>query len=908
MALPTAITDLFAPIDGISYCGPFISSAGNVYVVGFKDVTGTGLYGVAVWKATDPTISFTNVATDGTASSLANSITAHQVDDTLHIAKKVLNELDYYTFNMATDTLSLPALTASPAGTPSMVGVALAKRNTGNDVIMLQNVGGVTTMGKTYGRVAAVRIAGGTSIGAYTQVGSILLTGTTAQSESVESVVLGTSDRVHLFWSTTSSSSGGATTIQHRTVKSTDNLDNTQPATAAQTVNAGGVNNSLPSDDVRVCGKAFCSAAGKLAVPFKASSTGSGTLGMNTATSADSPTWSSVGVSSSVVHSGAIGAAEVSSKIHGAPFDGTDLYAVWEDSGFQSHYDVDTGSGFGTDAGLPGDSGGGLNDQALGVNIYQRSSDIVLAVLQTDSFTAKYYEVVLRTVSSTKNFTAKMATSSSAKATQVNRARKLTAKAATASSMKATLKVTRPVTAKLPTATSAKVTNLGKLKALTAKMAIATSAKATRVNRSAKLTAKAVTSNSAKATTAVRVRRVTIKAATANSAKATRLDRTRRLTAKAATASSLRASIIEQKRLTARAPTATSMKADITVSRGATQLTVKMATAVSAKATLKRTVPLTAKAPTATSAKATVRRVAALSFKSASANSAKSSPLRRVRTLTAKAAIANSAKAAMRAVRPITAKVATASSAKVTVVRRSVGLGFRAATANSAKATRVNRVRGVTLKLATSNSAKATVLRRARKVTAKAPSSSSAKANVRVARPITTKAATASSAKATLTTQHVGSVALSVKMATAVSAKANVRVTRPVTARMPEATSARASLRKASSFTSKMATSSSCRVIRTNRVRHVASSFASATSMRAQARCTRRLVVRAPSAAGMTAELTIVGEVTEVPGTQVQGGTLLVRERTILEGGRSGKLRWPTRVALDPGRTGKLKR
>jgi hypothetical protein len=58
----------------------------------------------------------------------------------------------------------------------------------------------------------------------------------------------------------------------------------------------------------------------------------------------------------------------------------------------------------------------------------------------------------------------------------------------------------------------------------------------------------------------------------------------------------------------------------------------------------------------------------------------------------------------------------------------------------------------------------------------------------------------------------------------------------------------------------------------------------------------------------MTAELTIVGEVTEVPGTQVQGGTLLVRERTILEGGRSGKLRWPTRVALDPGRTGKLKR
>ena len=384
--LPTTLPSPFAwPVDGIAYLGPFISSAGNVYVLGRDSATAQGTF----WKATDPTVSFTKDSLSGL--SVSYSVAAHQVGDMLHVAAASSSAVYYTTLNLATDTWAGNLIVAAPASPWAVnAGCAVVKRSTGGDVIVFYNTAGVTNMGKTYSRIAARRSAGGTAaFGAETTIDIAPIT-TTQQSESVDCAVLGTSDRIHLFWTIGNGTAGQPSNALQRTVKSTDNLNGTQPATAGQNLGtsrgAGAIDQSFHSS-----GQAFCSAAGVLALPYATSGSNAATY---TATDADAPTWATTTASGAPVAVTASGATAIHSKLGGAPFDVDDQYLTWIDSGSSDpmYDDKPSGGAFGTDVTI-------VNTTATQIssNIFQRGTNMVLATIYDVAGTWVYDEVFLRT-------------------------------------------------------------------------------------------------------------------------------------------------------------------------------------------------------------------------------------------------------------------------------------------------------------------------------------------------------------------------------------------------------------------------------------------------------------------------------------------------------------------------------
>lgn len=401
MALPTVLSTFSWPVYGQGYLGPFISSAGNVYVLGGD----TGNFNEpALWKATDPTTSFTRgtVWTDPGGNS---SLFAHQVGDVIHVFTQGqpsgTPSILYRAYNMATDTWGT-SRSQSIVTVPVVHSCAGAARSTGSDVIIFYNAPGVVNMGKTYGRVAARRIAGGTTFGAETAIGIALLA-TTNNTESVEAAVLGTSDRVHLFWNQSTTSH----VLNQRTVKSSDNLDGTSPATAQQNVTSTmSLTFTLATADqpVRIASPAFMSSAGEISITSPGYWTGSGlTLNANLyrtyGTSADTISWASAekitADANPFVKHGAFGSSLFYDiyRMGGTVYDGTDRYTVWVDmANSDVYYDVNTGSGWGTDTQLVAGT-----MAFVSINIFQRGSNIVLAMVYDQSGTWYYDEVVIRT-------------------------------------------------------------------------------------------------------------------------------------------------------------------------------------------------------------------------------------------------------------------------------------------------------------------------------------------------------------------------------------------------------------------------------------------------------------------------------------------------------------------------------
>lgn len=393
MALPTTLTNFAWPSDGIGWVGPFISSAGNVYVVSLYNASTTD---VRIHKATDPTVSF-SPQTDWTVVTnvTMGSISAHQVGDILHVFASgrdttFNSHIGYRAFNMATDSWGTAVTTQIVAGNVvANSGIGGAKRSNG-DVIVFYNAPYVVNMGKNYGRVAARRISGGTTVGAQTQIG-FAPAATTVQTESVDSAVFATSDRVHLIWTRNNATAGSASSIVGRCVKSTDNLDGTAPATAEYLIrNATAFPNATVEGPYHNSGQAFCSSGGVLSVPYDIAA--SFFAAMMTATDADTPTWSNVSVSSASIFLGLVGATN-QPRIGGSPFDGTDKYIVWIDNASKDPmYDKDVGSGYGTDTAIEATTA-----NQISANIFQRGTSIVLAVVYDQSSTWVYNEVVIRT-------------------------------------------------------------------------------------------------------------------------------------------------------------------------------------------------------------------------------------------------------------------------------------------------------------------------------------------------------------------------------------------------------------------------------------------------------------------------------------------------------------------------------
>lgn len=389
MALPTTISGIYWPNDGIAYLGPFISSLGNVYVVGGMVSSSTS---ADIWKATDPTSSFTSIGgIVGTGSTSLESISACQFGDTLYVAvqEAASGGVAHRPYNMATDTAGTSRVHSS--GVPINGGVAIARRSTGSDVILFHNVAGVVNMGKTYGRVQAVRYAGGVTAGALTDIG-IGSAATTQQAESVDSAILTSSDRVQLLWTRGNATAGSPSDIYGRCVKSSDNLDGTSPATAEyRAAPINGVRSSVAVDDaMHLSGQPFFSGS-TLAIPYIDNSAKQSLI---TGTDADSMTFVNWGsISTNAISALAAGTSDAVARIGGSPWDGSNKNVVWIDAALADPmYDKDT---FGTDQTIEATTA-----TFVSANVYQRGSSVVLAVIYDKAGTWVYNEVVLRTVAS----------------------------------------------------------------------------------------------------------------------------------------------------------------------------------------------------------------------------------------------------------------------------------------------------------------------------------------------------------------------------------------------------------------------------------------------------------------------------------------------------------------------------
>lgn len=408
--LPVILSGYTFPMDGIGWTGPFISSNGYVCTFGLR-ISGIYLYPTA-WRSSDPSGSFTyddgagvGIGYTGTTPSGYRDIATCQSGDIVYILVGVTQTSSgalqvthlLWSYNMSTGAWvsgggSPIGFPAGNSTTPINYGAAIAKRSTNNDLIVFYNAGGITNMGKTYGRVAARRSPGpnNNTFGAETAIG-IAIAGTTQQSESVEAAMLASSDRVHLFWSKSVASAPGYGSILTRCVKSTDNLDGTSPATAAQTIATQTAYGVGIDGSIRAAGQPFLSSGNTIAIPYYNGSTGRPY--MLTASDADSPTYSEAQFAANASYGAAAGLTTMEHRFGGAPWDGTNKTAVWIDSTSQDpYYDKDTGSGWGTDVAIDATTATQISG-----NVYQRGNYVVLAVVYDRAGTWVYNEVVLRT-------------------------------------------------------------------------------------------------------------------------------------------------------------------------------------------------------------------------------------------------------------------------------------------------------------------------------------------------------------------------------------------------------------------------------------------------------------------------------------------------------------------------------
>lgn len=362
MALPTTIdgTNVLLTTTPPLYAGPFISSAGNVYVVVF----GSGGGVPRVYKATDPTSSFAEQNSAGRPTGdVRNALWVLQDSDTLRIYQSISL---YHDFSMSTDTWGLKQK-ATGVGLTSPA--SFIKRSDGS-LILLGAVTSETLMGVGRARVSYTK---STDSGA--TWGTPVAVGATGVKRDIYGgiAILGDSDRTHLFYSDTTANA------KHRSLSSADALDTEaavlSPATPSQT-------NFKP-------GVSYVSGANTVVkVPVNASGTADKLTGVRFNSSAN-PT-----IATDATFT------DATAKVNEACYalDGTTVHALWADNSNNDvmHDSQTDGGAFGTDVNELAATIG-----AISCNIYTRSGSKVLAYLYDDNGTVKYNEIVLSAASGT---------------------------------------------------------------------------------------------------------------------------------------------------------------------------------------------------------------------------------------------------------------------------------------------------------------------------------------------------------------------------------------------------------------------------------------------------------------------------------------------------------------------------
>jgi len=218
VALPTTIE----PGGDISFRGPssqgrirpYISSAGNVYLIMFT--SGDALIGV--FKATDPTDSFTFLSTATVL--LANSgaegqLATFQDGDDVHVATQDDNEaILYHVFSMSSDTwtTSNEAVT-SAVGTDVNADKAISiSLETGGDIILFYQGASDNDMGQKERVDRAWKTGGSWVVDQAVDEGG-------AVSYFLGGVVRGEADKFHLVYK---DDTGPAFEVEHRSVQDVD--------------------------------------------------------------------------------------------------------------------------------------------------------------------------------------------------------------------------------------------------------------------------------------------------------------------------------------------------------------------------------------------------------------------------------------------------------------------------------------------------------------------------------------------------------------------------------------------------------------------------------------------------------------------------------------------------------------
>lgn len=366
MALPTTISSTTLAARR-HLGGPYISSAGNVYVI-LLDSTDASL--IECHKATDPTSSFTeqDSANKPDLTNTVRSLASVQVSDVIHIATQENTSLRvaYHTFNMATDAWAIKneqvkASTTSTKGAAVDIGV----RSDGDVIVSYHGDIATVTMTDFSRVVYGRRESASWTIDVAVDNGgsSDWMNGT---------IIQGSSDRMHLSLINRTASDGF-----QRCLRSDNTLETFPSAFDASIVTADlGIGR----------GAAYVSGgATKVRIPF-VNSTLKGAFAQFD--SADTPTQS---VSSDMT------ATDVKVSAGGqymidAVANLTNLYALWVDaSSVDLMRDVNADdAGWGTDA---TEFTGTVN--GFCGNAYTRSGNYKLAYVVLDGTTVKYNELDL---------------------------------------------------------------------------------------------------------------------------------------------------------------------------------------------------------------------------------------------------------------------------------------------------------------------------------------------------------------------------------------------------------------------------------------------------------------------------------------------------------------------------------
>ena len=375
MAFPTTITTGGDANKGGAI--PYLSSAGNVYVIVHDDTTTSK---IRAFKATDPTSSFSNVGTDVTVTS-GNEITGLgtvQAGDVIHVVSQdtdvastgVLTSVLYHKFDMASDTWSLTNEAISTAFNVATIEardkVAINLRSNG-DAIVLYNGPKVANMGTDRNRVYYARRVSGT------WTSDVVVDNGGATSWICGVTVSGSSDRSHFFFL-----DDGADDGYQRTLTSANTLE-TFPASFDTT--------TASSPNIMRQGNISYNSSGTQKVrSLYGDSTSNTLLNIAKCDSADAPTMSTETDITGATDTNGVNNIFMSSL----SADGTTLWNVFIDSNLDV-YTQSNADDAGWSAPVSFYTGSVVRVYS---NVYTRNGDIVLAMVFSET-DPKYTEKTL---------------------------------------------------------------------------------------------------------------------------------------------------------------------------------------------------------------------------------------------------------------------------------------------------------------------------------------------------------------------------------------------------------------------------------------------------------------------------------------------------------------------------------